>query len=256
MMTKEHETRLLKPLFLNSIPKSGTNLLIQALSGVPGLQHDPTDTFFDPDEYSTSFYRLGKIGNGHFAVGHIYYSQEWSRMLRRLQMKHIFVIRDLRDVLVSLCRFVIDKPEYHTMNQLRTYLLTHASTPIERMRLVMKGIQDDDFYYPDFHTWVIPFLGWMDDPNTYVVRYEDLVRTQGSKKQTLTSIVDYLVDGTWDVLKLRKTVERMEINIDPSYCGTFRKGIIGDWKANFQVSDEKAFNEIVGTTLREFGYMA
>lgn len=254
MIFNTHKTTLLKPVFLNSIPKSGTNLLIQALSGVPGLKHEPTATFFNSYEYPMNFYRLGKVRNGNFAVGHIYYSEEWSRMLRRLQMKQIFIMRDLRDILVSLRYFIVDKPQYHTMNQLRTYLLTHASTPIEQIRLLMTGIQDDGFYYPDFKTWISPFSGWLNDSNTLVVRYENLVEAQESRTQVFRSIANYLDDGTWDKKTMSMIVNSMEANVDPRFCGTFRKGVIGDWKIHFEQQDIETFNKIAGTALRDFGY--
>jgi sulfotransferase 6B1 len=254
MVTNKHETRPIKPLFLNSIPKSGTNMLIQALVGVPGLLHDPTDTFFDSDEHPINFYRLGQVAVGHFAVGHIYYSDEWSRMLRRLQMKQIFAIRDLRDILVSLSHFIVDKPEYHTMTELREYLLTHASTPTERIRVLIKGIQSDEFHYPDVQTWVTPFLGWLHDSDTYIVKYEDLVSTEASRRKVLTSIVYFLTDGTWDCYTISKAVKGMEESIDPQFSGTFRKGIVGEWKELFRNEDVDAFENIAGSALRAFGY--
>ncbi|WP_067624143.1 sulfotransferase domain-containing protein [Alicyclobacillus acidiphilus] len=243
-----------RPWFLNSIPKSGTNLLIQAFSGFPNIRHHPADTFFDPYDYAASFYRLGQLSNGHFGVGHIYYSQEWSRMLRRLQMKQVFLIRDLRDVLVSLVEFIVNKPEYHTMHPLRSYLLEHGSTNLERIHLLMNGIQDDEMHYPDLVSWASSFLGWLYDSNTLVVKYEDLVRNQASRTQTLARMVRYLVDEDLSTRKLREIVQAMEDSIDPSTCGTFRKGVIGDWRTHIPSEDAEAFTKSIHPLLTEFGY--
>ncbi|GEO27980.1 hypothetical protein AAC03nite_37650 [Alicyclobacillus acidoterrestris] len=241
-------------LFLNSIPKSGTNLLIQIISGMPGWTHDPRDTFFDPLDYQTSFYRLGRVKDEHFAVGHIYYSPEWLRMLQRLQMKHLLIIRDLRDVLVSLCHFIVEKPEYHQMNALRNYLLTHAPTQEERLLMLIEGIDDGDFHYPNFHDWVSPFYGWLKQPSTYVVRYEDFVRDEASRRKMLAGLVRYLCDGNVDAKMQAVCVRRMEDSIDPRTCGTFRKGAIGDFATHFTPEISKAFATVAGALQQSFGY--
>lgn len=254
-MRDERETNnLLRPWFLNSIPKSGTNLLIQAFSGFPNLWHHPADTFFDPYDYATSFYRLGQLTNGYFAVGHIYYSQEWTRMLRRLQMKQVFLIRDLRDVLVSFGEFIVNKPEYHTMHPLRSYLLEHGSTNLERIYLLMDGIQNDEMHYPDLVTWASPFLDWLHDSNTLVVKYEDLVRNRASRTKTLARIVQYLADEDLTTRKLREIIKTMEDSINPNTCGTFRKGVIGDWRTHIPPEDTEAFTEAIRPLLTAFGY--
>lgn len=241
-------------LFLNSIPKSGTNFLLQILLGIPELSHEPDDIFFDSYDYQESFYRLGKVAKHHIAIGHIYYSGEWSRMIRRLQMKQVFVIRDLRDVLVSLCHFVVEKPQFHTMIELREHFLTTALTQKERLLTLIQGFHDGGFQYPNFREWVTPFIGWTGDANTHVVTYESLIVNAESRQRALTDLVLYLWNGDVDSGTMGSIVERMEANIDPSTCGTFRHGVIGDWRTHFDEEVETAFNQMAGSALKDFGY--
>jgi sulfotransferase 6B1 len=244
----------LPSFFMNSVPKSGTNLLIQILAGLPDVSHNPKDTFFDPHDFQGSFYRLGNIPNKQFGVGHIYFSPEWSFLLNGLGMKQIFLFRDLRDVVVSYSHFVVEKPQYHRLERLREYLLTETKTEKERLLALIKGVQTDHFQYPSLGEWFLPFGGWLRDDNTLSITFEELVQNEDSNRQVLTQIIQFLFEGETEKLTTVEMVESMRANIDPATSGTFRKGKIGSWVDEFDEEVKAAFKAEAGELLITTGY--
>jgi sulfotransferase 6B1 len=75
----------LPPVFLNSVPKSGTHLAVQILGAVPGLTAPRDAPFFEglPHQRYEDRDRLARIAAGNLGMGygHVYFSPNWVAML-------------------------------------------------------------------------------------------------------------------------------------------------------------------------------
>ncbi|UOF90199.1 sulfotransferase domain-containing protein [Fodinisporobacter ferrooxydans] len=255
IFTKIQKTDDLPSFFMSTVPKSGTNYLKQILLGMPNVTHSPleheyyVDYFYLP-EFKNLFYRLGHIPSNAFGAGHVYYSPEFSRMLKRLNMKHIFLYRDLRDVVVSFTYFVIDKYPYHPMYE----YLVQLPTQKDRYIAMIKGVDTESFQYPGIADWIRPFYRWINDPDTFSISFEDIGLSEESRRQVIHKIAEYLWRDLKPPLSIDEMVERMEANIDPKRSFTFRSGKIGDWKNEFDEDIKQVFKKTAGHILIETGY--
>jgi hypothetical protein len=246
------------PAFLmSSVPKSGTHLLHQILNGLPNIHNDINNQekkFFvdhhiqDMNIYKDHFYRLAHLQPNEFGLGHMFYSEKYAYMLRRLNLKHIFIYRDPRDVLISLSYFIPAKWNQHPLYEDFNKRITNQR---ERIMTLIQGVEGK---WPNFNDWNRPFYNWIKDPNTLAISFEDLMISKETRQETLLKIVHYLWEDKIPPLPFHKMVELMEANINPKQSNTFRKGQIGSWKEEFDSNIHDKFMEVAGSLLIDFGY--
>lgn len=246
---------LLPPFIATSVPKSGTHLLHQLLNGMPQISNDITrlDKKFFVNNPPVNFYqdhfaRLAKLQPNEFGLGHLYYSQEYVDMLKKLKLKHIYLYRDPRDVLISLSYFIGDKWPEHPLH----YEFKHNyTTPRQRILVLIKGINNK---FPNFTAYFRPFYGWLKHSESLHLTFEQLIISKASRFQAMHTILDYLWEDRISSATKSKVVEMMEVSMNPSESGTFRVGKIGAWKDHFDNEIKQVFKEIVGGLLIETGY--
>lgn len=238
---------------LNSVPKSGTHLMKQILQGMPNIKRDVTKEFYEGLRHQDqlNFTKLSQIQPNSFAAGHIYYSREWADMLRDLKLKHIFIYRDLRDIVISYTNYIIGKFQNHPLKDYMTHDLTSQK---ERYLTLIRGIKDDRFQYPNIQEWYMLFHGWIADSNTLTVTFEDLMRSPKSRQQTLMRIAQYVWSDDTPPISMKKMIQRMESNINPEQSLTFHSGKIGNWKIEFDPEVKAVFKEIAGDVLIKTKY--
>ncbi|MDR6883158.1 sulfotransferase domain-containing protein [Bacillus sp. 3255] len=232
--------------FQNTIPKSGTHLLLQILLGIPDVTHDENKHIYEgtAKQVQTHYQVLRGAADNEMITGHIYHMPEWAAMFRQLQMKQIFMLRDLRDILVSFVHFVRTIPY--------PFSFADPNLPLKESYMqIIYGIPEID--YPHLADYYRLFLGWMDEPGVCTVTYEDLMRSQASRRATIKKIAEYLWEGRTPPISIEQMVDRMEGNINPSGSPTFREGRIGGWEKAFDNEIKDAFKEVAGDLLIELG---
>jgi hypothetical protein len=158
-------------------------------------------------------------------LGHVPYSPAMAELLRELGYRHVVIVRDPRDVLVSLLHYLL-----HPAHELSGDLLSLA--PEQRLSLLVDG-------------GVAPLSGrkirgvggamrsmleWSRSPDALVVRFEDLVGPQGGgseelQRRAMLSICCHL-GATPDASALQRLCAGLYSQESP----TFRKGRIGGWQ--------------------------
>jgi hypothetical protein len=238
---------------MNSVPKSGTHLLKNIFTGIPGVTHDPKNEFYEgyPNQLATHFHRLSHLKPNEFGAGHIYYSNEWLNMLKQLNMKHIFISRDPRDIVVSYTYFILEKYPYHPLHE---YMTKKAQNQKQRYLALINGVQSDKIIYPSIADWFQRYQGWLKDPYTLSITFEDLVRSKESARLQFIKIIDYLWNGHTTPVPMNKMLDIMEEKMNNKYSLTFRSGKIGNWKTEFDNEIKEAFKKITGNLLIELGY--
>ena len=105
-------------ILVNSIPKSGTHLLLNVIYAIPGARAGSSFLWqlSRPDsrepQYLDEEIRSFRTGDVH--AGHIPYSAEIAAWLDEHEVRQVFIYRDPRDVTVSLWRYIMKPgPERH-----------------------------------------------------------------------------------------------------------------------------------------------
>jgi hypothetical protein len=240
-------------LFLNSIPKSGTHMLQQIIMGIPSIQLNADGQFYEgyPQQLPDHKRRLSLMKPYEFGAGHVYYSKEWSNMIRSLGHKHIFISRDPRDIVVSFAYFITEKYPQH---ELHPYFTNHLKTQKQRYLALIQGVNHPTIQYPNINDWYRRFIGWRSVPGTLHITYEQLMTSMPSRYHTLKRISSYVWSDSTPPISQAQMIHRMNINIDPKKSVTFRKGKIGNWRNEFDSETKEIFKQIAGKLLIELGY--
>lgn len=164
--------------------------------------------------------------------------------------KHIFIIRDLRDCLVSYVDYFTSlkshghEPPYY-------YHLRALQSDSERILTLLRGLH---WFLRPFSYHVDLAMPWLGERNLLVVRYEDLVGPagQGSSEAQLDSIARIC-----DYLGLSHSEEERAAVAQRLWGGktvTMNRGMIGRWRERFTPEIEKEFWELYGSQMEALGY--
>ncbi|MBH0166843.1 sulfotransferase domain-containing protein [Fictibacillus sp. 7GRE50] len=240
--------KTISPFFFNSFPKSGTHLMFQILTGIHSITFDQNLHLYEGVSAQLAEHQreLEKLSNNEFLSGHIYYSESWASLLQALNMKQIFLYRDLRDVVVSY-NYYIEKVNA----PLHQYFKNKQLSKKERMLFIIRGIPE--LGHQDIHDWFSEFKGWLSAPNVLSIKFEDLLRSEGSLDESVQKIVQFVTEEDKESID-HTVIKRAKENISTQDSATFRKGTIGNWKEEFDEEITLAFKENAGQLLIELGY--
>lgn len=252
-----------RPLLLcNAMPKSGTHLLFQILYAIPGFA--PWDHIV-ASESLTGFtnsarhvqWKLGCAPPASIVRSHIYYSQEMLSVLSHRPWRRFLMLRDPRDVVVSFARWAAREQRL----PLHTYFTEVLTEEPERILATIEGIApgvpaDQLVGLPSLANQWKRFAGWLQDPGTFVVQFEDLVgRTGGGEDVKRFDVVR----GIFDWLNISSETIDIEKQFSSDLLtskasATFHKGRIGSWRECFTDQHKERFKAITGTLLTDLGY--
>ncbi|MDB6082093.1 MAG: Sulfotransferase protein [Chlamydiia bacterium] len=156
----------------------------------------------------------------------------------------LFEVRDLRDVMVSAVFHFneqLEKRGLRTFDEKLTFILTSNT-------ICSNWIENNAKLYPE----------WIALPNTYVIRFEDLIGKAGKgsrKKQKETiSLIFSVLNMELTQAKLNWIADNLFGHPQDKISWTFRKGHIGDWKIYFQDHHKRFFNKRWGKYQKKLGY--
>jgi len=239
----------------NSLPKSGTNVLIRTLSLFPNLTPGPGNVFqsLPIEEIQRKFMRCGK---GKFVSGHLYPTEPVVSLLRKYNFKSVLILRDPRDVIISQDRFILNNKNHELHYYLRSFQDQDA-----RLMVQIKGISPE-FCPPgerrnlglNIGERVRLYLPWLEIPSNYTTTFEKLIGPNGGgsiedQMEEIRNIAAHINTPLSDK-ELRWIADRVFYRRSP----TFRQGIIGSWKRYFKKCHKDAFKEVCGNELILLGY--
>ena len=235
-----------------SMPKAGTFLLRRVLKQLPCIA--PFWTYGIDETVARTLKQLRTVRNGQLVSGHLRWSQELVDVLKSEGFRTLFIIRDLRDIIVSDILFVTYRMRAHPLHE---YYKSLASDD-ERVMAWIVGPPENCFpggVWPkawERHTESM--LPWLDQADCLTVRFEDLIGSRGGgsdekQLETIGAIVKHIG------IKLSQE-ELRQIAAKSFFTGsrTFRKGQIGDWRNHFTEEHKQIFKEVYGDTLIRLGY--
>lgn len=257
---------LKRPVLLITIPKCGTHLLRSVLLLLPqtrwrgvllGIDQVPGRS----ERLSMCQKRLENARPAHVYTGHVPYDPELAAWLDEQKISKIFVYRDPRDYAVSLYHFIMNtKPRLPLYERLAA-LGSNAS----RLMACIRGIGENAAWsgisansLPNVQLYYQQFLGWLDDPNSFAIQFEDLI---GDGSNGLSPLAAKTVQAMLEHLRILKEPlsssfleEFIHSAMDPSKSPTFRMGKTGTWRDEFNSEHIQAFKELGGKLLIQLGY--
>ena len=214
------------------------------------LKWSAADRFVLPQEFSKHFTE-GDLKQG-FVYPTVYLDrEEFYRVLEKNShienMKIFVVIRDLRDILISL---YFSFKNSHPRNFKAIQRFAHI--------VESKDLDDALIYLIDtqMRLHAARQSSWMND-GCKIVRYEELIENENEQFRSLLSYLEINRDSRF----INRIIEHNSfVNVSGRKTGVEdvskhqRKGISGDWENYFSIRVKDYFKEQLGQSLIETGY--
>jgi len=247
------------PVLANSFPKSGTHLLDQIVDALPQRRNygaflsSMTSSFqFRPRNLASVARFIGTTTPGELVRAHLFFDEDYARELKALNFVHYFIIRDLRDVVLSEANYLRSQNRWHRLHR----YFRQAPTLEDAITLSIRGFPElaPRIDYPDIGRRFEKYAGWLDHPDVFVVRFEEL--TSNRRQEALCGMADFSAARSQMPVDVEKLADAMAANIDPLRSHTFRKAKSGGWREQFTAEHRRLFENVAGDLLRRHGFAA
>lgn len=262
-------------VFVNSLPKSGTNLLAKCLLlfGYKERGHISAGTILDSTlrafirrllwKCDSDGYLLGvnspvmvrkaaidsilrKVKNNQFISAHVGYQQELLDAVINNGFTPIQVIRDPRAVLASFVPYVL-ADKNHFLHKL------FKSLPMEeRYQAVLDGVTENKLTQRSLQECCEALNPWLNTEGVIVVKFEDIVGSQGGgSDETRIKVLEEIADA----LNIpRELIPSVADNLYGPGRHTFRKGRIDSWKDEIPAPVLERISNEMSDILNKWGY--
>jgi hypothetical protein len=248
------------PILVNSIPKAGTNLLLNIVLSIPNTRYvndmSAAMACHDPNERALLLKRMiTDLQPGSMYTGHIPHSAGIADWLAEQKIKQVFIYRDPRDITVSLYHYIMrevtPRHAYHD-------LYANFASDHERLMATIRGIGEGRYKYRhsaesnlNIQIYCEIFLDWLKDSNTHAIRYEDLV---SSDRRTSLKVVSGMLRFLGVTPRQELTASIFDHGKDPARSRTYRRGVHGSWKSEYSQQHIDAFRQVAGDLVERLGY--
>jgi len=255
-------------IFVNSLPKAGTHLLMTVLDSFPGarfsgthfmkrrvLLDDPEIPEQDPNlDWGLARLVLDRAAKGgQYVTSHVWGHERLIELLDELGYVSIFVVRDPRDIVVSTAAYI---------SRLRRHMhhrrfVHEFPTEAEQHLAIITG-------YPPgprgpgrlpLRDKLEGFAPWLDAPGVLRCRYEDLIgeRGGGSRASQLRLVEE--IGRAIGMAVGGRSAEEIAARAWSESSATFRTGRTGEWRERLDRSALEAFrSSIDADLLGAYGY--
>lgn len=262
----------------NSVPKSGTHLLLQLL-GLLGFEQGnltigehfllgrlPLAKRFlrgpllnkdsitlgveNPKKVRRRWLerRIAEIPEQRAILAHLPYTPEAAELLRANRMPMVVIFRDPRDVAVSYMHWLKQRPQLYHHSEYAALPNDH-----ERLLIAIRRGKLGEYTLRPMEKQYRQILKWGKSEGALLVRFEDLVGEKGGgssevQHETIKRVCEYLA---LNVDKQRVISVQKEL-FGPT--STFRKGQIGGWRTEFTKEHKNAVKDVAGELLIDLDY--
>lgn len=244
------------PLLANSFPKSGTHLLVQIVEAFPRARQYGTfiasipSVPFRERSRRDMLRRLSSMVPGEVVPAHLHYEPEYETALGQRNAVRFFIYRDPRDVAVSEAHYLTHMNRWHRLHR-HFVALPDAES---RISFSICGAKPGFPYpYPHIAERFRRYAGWLDDPETFAIRYEDL-RSEERRDATVRDMIQHYLARTPVDHDPEELVRSVIANIRPEQSHTFRRGTMGGWREVFTATHRHQMKELAGDLLVKLGY--
>jgi len=242
-----------RPVFVQSVPKSGTHIAFECLKAF-GYAEPPSLDLpdFDAPLADGVFYNLQHMPISCLSSPYQRFPQFIQSLSRSVT---VFVVRDPRDVVVSLAYYLAAQTDYHITTSL------FREMPVsERVARVLTGEYPIPIYLNRYlnlsgsiRELLTPYLTWWSDtfPNVWRMRYEDIIGAEGGGD------AGRQLQTIWELQLALHVPGRPGNYRDRVFSRdalTFRRGQIGDYLIDFSEDHHESFERSAGDLLDTLGY--
>jgi hypothetical protein len=264
-------------VIVNSFPKSGTHLLGRLVENLgfinlPVMLLDDNYTdfrlkgdwdkwepienssvreygnplrIFEPTEVS-----INRLRSGQFFTSHLKYTDSIARTINRQKIKHLFIIRDIRDCICSWTNWVMDLKSHNHMPELYFYL--HALCSEEDR--IMTVIEGKDRFLKSYKYHLDYGRDWIVNKNVFITRYEDIIGPKGGGKIEKQK---YEIKRIAQFLEIDLSLEEVENQAKILWGGRSRTMKFGQskyWEKMFTSKAIEAFDKHYSGYMKMLGY--
>ncbi len=248
-----------KPFYLVTLPKAGTNFIKFIIDDIL--------------KYKNISIKVEKSQVYMFPSSPIK-QRSWAHAIAipknistaiKFRYKIIFLIRDLRDQLVSFAYYIKKNRSNEKAKKLQPKLYELARLPINEM---LREMMVDSSFFEDWMRINEPtnlthindfydlYLPWMELPFVYTTRFENIIGPEGGG--TEAALIEEIINiASFLDIKLTEK-DAMKIAKGRSkwfgHSETYRTGKIGNWKNEFSDEHKKLFKDFCGQQLIDLGY--
>ncbi len=249
-ITEHHFTR--RPLLIQSIPKSGTHLLVEVAKAM-GYGLSPTSADLPDELLPGHFYNLWHLTYERLGQP---YSRIW-RLVEAIATSPVtFIYRDPRDVAVSMTHYLVKQPRENPL--LSAYMKTLS--PAERLSAVISGdypipisVTSTFSFRGTIRDLMMAYSGWLTHPfgNVIPLSFEDVVGSAGGGDEQAQ------LKALWRLQLALHVPGRPGDFVQGIFnkkSATFRKGQIGSYREEFGDEHYRRFQTLPQDFMQIYGY--
>ena len=194
---------------------------------------------------------LSKVQNDEYIIGHMPYSEEGGYVVGKFISKTITIIRDPRDMVLSMLSHIGERPAHMSHN----YLFNVLSTDSKRLEAIVCGYNNQHGNLTGILNMYNSMLKWKDLDHNITLKFEDLVGEKGGGQNkvqfdTINRMIKHL-----DLVNAVDDNDIVSIGLNSfGKTSTFRKGVIGKWNSAFNSKDKDMVKKSLGGLLVRLGY--
>lgn len=255
------------PLFCNGIPKAGSHLLLNILRQLPKFEDLDRKAHYlylnqgkvPPAVSNTVKDTCSRIKGcfpGEIMKVHLAYHDRIANVFREMEAKHLLIIRDPRAIVLSMADWWerIERPDLWAWRYFQS-----LSSREEKIQFLIKGWPENpkksypkDVPFPDLGQRMQQFVPWLNDYQSMVVRFEDLVNRKTTEAQ-IRKMVGYLIKSN-EPKKQNKVVDKMMAGTDPKLSKTFQTGDPDRWMKELSQEALDLAQKYAGKQIEAMGY--
>ncbi len=257
LRTRPADLEQTPPVFANSVPKSGTHLLVQIVEGLPGRVNygaflsSMTSSFQFRERTPASVSRfIGHMQPGEIIRGHLFHDPQCAAELDRRNVVHCLVYRDPRDVVLSEAHYLRKMNRWHRLHE----YFRNVDSIEAAIELSIRGLQPPvpGILYPNIGERYRRYVPWISHENCLAIRFEAL--RSKAVTEVVRQIAEFYASRSTVPADVDAWVAAMLAGIAPSRSHTFRSGSKAGWKQAFTRQHRELFHEFTGDLLVELGY--
>ena len=186
---------------------------------------------------------------GKFIIGHVPFSSEAQDVQKKYVDISITIIRDPRDMILSMLRHIKERTHHHGFN----YLFNVLTNDTDRFFAVAEGYENSYGKMIGVEKMLNSMLHWQKSKSNICVKFEDIIGIKGGGEsylqlKTMKTLLSFIGQTLSD--------ENLEKLVEDTFgkSSTFRKGQIYGWKDVLSDEDNKKFERRFQDLLIKTGY--
>jgi hypothetical protein len=235
-------------VLVNSIPKSGTNLIAKVIYNLPNMRFSGKRTIRKMTHNNSEAIRaVLAIRNGQYSLSHLEYEKKLSNVVDEHKIKKILVVRDPRQILVSHYKYVT----YIDSNHKSHSFFKSLPNDEERLNAVIDGV---DGIVEPLELVIKGYLNWLNNKNCLIIRFEDLIGEKGGGSIDLQFNALHKILHHLEIQLSESEILTIRDKIFDENSPTFRSGQLEGWKSELTLNHKKKIKENLGDLIISLGY--